>query len=975
MKVKITSFLISLMVFAGSVFELRAQVPQTSTEGSDIWYYIQCSPRNNDVPNAKWLTGAADAGELLVSEFTQTDDQRWKVIPSGDGFALVNKAHGTYMNTDQRWTETVAQSLLYASAALPSTPVKFVPTTLLKNGVLIVNHDAVVQTDGNIDVTTMTFSFYSAGSGIFKPISYSAINVHSAAKFMQDKDFLRDAIDLVTTTLDNSSEGYNPGQFASDAITGMREALEAAIEVYEAPTTTIAEFHSQAEELLMIFEDFKSQVILPEISTSTVTNWYFIQGTRPTNTYMTSLGAGGKVNDAAVIPDDTQLWKLVSNTNGGFSLQNKATGEFINTDVESGVEFVTQPAMPQNGLRFITSTVTTNNVIRFWIENEVGSTPALRFHAGGSGNSWNAMNWTGNKDDNCTWLFMSYLDALRTNFVTIRDEARAFLNNSTVGTKIGQYSEQAYNEFKDVIEAAEALDIENMTEQEFVDAALMIKTATEGFTCNTDITTLQSPTPASTDYWYRLVNAATVTYAKDKAMSSNGREVNQKFTYENIDEESDAQLFRFELNEYGASVKAIVNKVGEKYVGPDGMILDEPAPGIEFAVEALDGFSFKIVPTGYSPLHAQATGSHIVNWNSGAGSASAWRFVFVEELSNIVLLAAPRTITVASSDPSKGTAVITGTSDAIITTDIKKVSVTATANKGIFFTGWTNAAGDTLSKSSTYIYTGENDIELTANFVDGYYKPMTRFYSASSPTVQQENRYLNAAFAIVGESTQTLFENITVNPNPIAESVTPGQVIGDALLDYTSTKIEIPSGTTSFDFKAVGRQTEESVEDLQWTQQITFIDWNQDFDFTDDGEISEKNNPEAYDTLLVHPDGYTRTIQIPAELPEGNYRMRVVYNEPVSGSDNWGLSIWSTGKIRNGVAYDFEIKYGAPNSVDNTYQTKLRVSVVNSHIVVDGVKNFELYNIAGQKLKNDMPVRTGVYLVKSGSNVQKVFVR
>ncbi|MBN2766162.1 MAG: hypothetical protein JXR27_07275, partial [Paludibacteraceae bacterium] len=61
--------------------------------------------------------------------------------------------------------------------------------------------------------------------------------------------------------------------------------------------------------------------------------------------------------------------------------------------------------------------------------------------------------------------------------------------------------------------------------------------------------------------------------------------------------------------------------------------------------------------------------------------------------------------------------------------------------------------------------------------------------------------------------------------------------------------------------------------------------------------------------------------------------------------------------------------------VESTYIPQLRVRVVNSVIVVDGVENFELYNIAGQKLRSDLPVRTGVYLVKAGTKVQKVFVR
>jgi len=332
---------------------------------------------------------------------------------------------------------------------------------------------------------------------------------------MQDKDFLREAIDLVSTTLDNSSEGNNPGQFNSESITGMREALEAAQAIYDDPTTTIAEFHAQAAELLMIFEDFKTQVILPVLSTSTSENWYFIQGTRPVNTYMTSLGAGAKVRDAAVIPDDTQLWKLIGNPNGGFSLQNKATSEYINTDVATGTEFVTQSNMPQNGLRFITSTFTTNKAIRFWIENEVGLTPALRFHAGGSGNSWNAMNWTGDKNDNSSWLFLSYLDAMRTNFEAVRDDARLFFNSTVRGSIIGQYSAEVYDAYKSVIETAEAMVVDDMTEQECLDAVEMLKAAKDAFVCNTDIATLQSPTPATTVLLgYRLVNAATAEYAK-----------------------------------------------------------------------------------------------------------------------------------------------------------------------------------------------------------------------------------------------------------------------------------------------------------------------------------------------------------------------------------------------------------------------------------------------------------------------------
>lgn len=975
---KNATFFVLLMLFLGFALSIEAQIPKTSTTGNDVWYFIQCLPRNPDMPNNKWLTGAANGGELTVAGFAKADNQRWKVIEMGTGFALVNKAYGTYMNTDQRWSGAVATSLLFANSVAPATAVKFVPSLLLVDGVNIVDVNTSVAADFTINAATMLFSFYSAGSGIFKPISYNAININSSVKFMQEKDFLKEAITTVRNALNNSSEGNNPGQFNSESITGMTEALDAAQLYYNDPTTTPNQFLQYADELLTVFEDFKSQIILPYISTATVSDWYFIQGTRPANTYITSTGPGGQVKDLPVIPDDTQLWKLVENPNGGFSMQNKVTGEFINTDVESGTAGVilsTQSFMPANGLRFITSTYSTNKTLRFWIENIVGSTPAVRFHAGGTGHSNSLMNWTGNKDDNCTWLFMSYSETLKANLILTRVVARAFINAAKVGDKFGQYSQAVYDAYNAVITAAEALDVPELTDIQCLEESDKLKAAALAFTCNNDVKTVQSPTPESTDYWFRLVNAATADYARDKAMSSQGRAEGEKYTFEAINEASDAQLFRFELNNEGTAMKAIVNKANEKFMGPTGAIVAESVSGIEFVVEPLDGFSFKIVPTGYAPLHAQQSGSHIVNWNSGAGSASAWRFVFVKEEANVVLLNQARTVSVSSGQPLKGSAVITGTANSSVTTNVMKVSVTALPNKGVFFTAWTNTVGDTISKANPFIYTGESNIELVAHFVDGYYKPMMRLYTSATPSVQQENRYLESAYVTVGEKTQTVFEKVTTNPNPIDPAITGGQIIGNAVVDGTAAKIEIPTATDYFSLRCVGRFSEGTVEDLRWTQQITFIDWNQDFDFVDDDEISTKSSEQSNNLSLVDPEGFTRIILIPNGLPEGYYRMRVIYHEPVSATDNWGKNIWTSYQIRNGVAYDFIIKYGTPSAVVNPVQTHFTARVLNSLIVVEGVDNYEIFNISGQKLRSDRALSTGVYFVKSGNEVQKVMVR
>ena len=995
-----------LVIAAFSIIGIDAitVVPVTSTAGNDVWYMIKCNPRKPDLPYATWITETAD-NKLDYLNYSGGDEQYWKVVANGSGLAIVNKKTGRYFDADNRKVQkedgTYTIVRISTVATMPTTTLQMVPSTNKpdhkwpgwdgKNpGVYIVDKTGGTTTVSETNVITVAdannafnVAIYAPASGDFYVANQPswAENVNAAVLFRtkdevtnEIKYSLKAVIDEVNATLESIAEGNNPGQFSSDAIGGMRDVLDAAQEVYDNPATPLNNFFTEADELRVVFQMFKDQVNLPEYSTSTNDVWYFIQGTRPENTYMTSLGAGAKIKDSKVIPNDSQLWKLVTNPAGGFALQNKATEEYINTDVASGTEFTTQPNMPANGLRFITSNVATNKSLRFWIENEASSTPALRFHAGGAGNSWNAMNWTGNKDDNCTWLVLSYIETLKANYKLAISDSEAYLATMVVGNEFGQYAKEVYDDFKSIIDDAKAEDVEDMTEEELLEGVTVLTEAQEMLVCNSDVATLQSDTPTSTDKWFRLVNAATVEYAKNKAMSSTGRNENDKFTFENINVDSDAQLFRFELKEGTASVSAIVNKANKMYVGSDGKILAEN-PGVDFSVIALDGFSFKIVPAGAAPLHAQQSGSHIVNWESGAGSASAWKFIYVKEASNIELLDNERTITVASANPAKGSAVLTGTTETSITTKNKNISVTATPNKGIFFAGWTNAAGDTISKSNPYVYSGTENITLNANFIDGYYRTMKRFYVAAKPSVQQTNRYLQAASAKVGENTKQIFNDVTTNPNPIDESVTSGQVIGNALLDYTTASIEVPYQTASFDLTCVGRSSEDTEEDLRWTQQITFIDWDQDFNFTGANEKSEKNSEEGNDSTLIDPNGFTRTIAIPAGLAEGYYRMRVVYHEPTSATADWGTSIWSKSEIRNGVAYDFTIKYGTPNSVNRPSASNLKVYVVNNRIHVSGVENFELYNINGQRLDSKKSVEAGVYLVKAANDVQKVIVK
>ena len=103
--------------------------------------------------------------------------------------------------------------------------------------------------------------------------------------------------------------------------------------------------------------------------------------------------------------------------------------------------------------------------------------------------------------------------------------------------------------------------------------------------------------------------------------------------------------------------------------------------------------------------------------------------------------------------------------------------------------------------------------------------------------------------------------------------------------------------------------------------------------------------------------------------------MRVIYHEAFGGEENWGAAIWSTNRVRNGIVYDFVIKYGNPTSVETGKVQSLSIRVMNSVITVEGDENFELYTIAGQRINNKQTLQSGVYIVKSGSTVEKVMVR
>lgn len=318
-----------------------------------------------------------------------------------------------------------------------------------------------------------------------------------------------------------------------------------------------------------------------------------------------------------------------------------------------------------------------------------------------------------------------------------------------------------------------------------------------------------------------------------------------------------------------------------------------------------------------------------------------------------------RTITVASNNEVMGSAVITDSDNTSITTNKIGVSVTATTTEANLYTFeyWSDGNGNIVSKENPFIYTGENDITLTANFNYGPYPEMKRKYQ----TANQQNRYLKKVSYFIGDEEKTVFEATTqaelpytAMPTPVTTATTVG-----ALIDKTTTKIVLPQGTTEFKikFNAWTPQINGYNQELVWTSQAYYIDFDHSLSFegnTDGvneisdiaGSSGDENN--FGDSTGSADNGWTRTITLPSNLAPDTYRMRVVYYD----GSNWSTTLFTTlnGTIQSGIAYDFDIV------IEGTEPTVRRVTVNANPAEGGSVRITSPANITENTVETSEPV-------------------
>lgn len=248
------------------------------------------------------------------------------------------------------------------------------------------------------------------------------------------------------------------------------------------------------------------------------------------------------------------------------------------------------------------------------------------------------------------------------------------------------------------------------------------------------------------------------------------------------------------------------------------------------------------------------------------------------------------------------------------------------------------------------------------------YPEMNRFFTnVTVPWEQAQSRFLVSAVAIVNGVEQKLIDTNT-NPTNTALVVAPNVLYPNAVVDARLPQIELPYGIKSFGFRCLGSTI--NARNLQYAQQNVFIDWNRDFDFLDANEAAERSNSTSSFPAHVNQPGFERSIQIPDAIQSGVYRMRVVYHEPEAGLE-WKNTIWNTNTIRNGIAYDFDLKIETQTGIYST-SVAPRIQFNNGRITVNGRSDIELFTVSGISVNPHQVLKPGFYLVKLNDAVYKV---
>lgn len=683
---------LAMIVLFIAVCQIKAQT-LPATDGT--YYYIQFKRGTNLVVESQG-TGTSPANQIKTADLVfGKAEQLWKFVDAGNGaYYIVSKAlDGSGNAVAISWNGS--DRFIAATYPATSTPLYITSTGITSNTAYL---PAFVIARSATDTKAMN---PVGGSDVGRTIGeWNKDDDGDALVFRTAKDDFKTYIDA--TTVISSSASLNPGNRSSEVQNALKSAITAANTVYDNAQSTDGDYETAGNALRTALATYNAApfTINPVISSADNTNekWYFFQGTRPANTYMTTNGVGAGVASKTVIPDDTQLWKIVANPNSpgtGYALVNKANGGYLNADANNDTQITTIATMPARNIVFNLSNIYTNGVARFWVEN-AGTTSAstsgftFRLHAGVT----NVLNWSGNRYDNSSWLLMDYSISLKGFLKEAIASAQAVVNDAIpVGTALGQYPADAKPALSTAIAIAQAVyDNQAATDAEIKSAVTAINTATticKGKRSDAVVSTAENPR------WYVIRNLlrTDANSVKNHVITANGVVEDGVLLCRVLANNND-QLWRFEYSPTGG-VKVI--NAARPTLGIDDSGYDVVQKLV--SVNKASGYIIDILGSGYkltsiagNQLHEKDNGN-LVSYNDVAGTASNWA---IEERTSGLFLAQNL---VFDAIPAK------------LTTDAAfNLTATTNASGSITYTSSNTAVATIAGNTVTIVGAGTSDI-------------------------------------------------------------------------------------------------------------------------------------------------------------------------------------------------------------------------------------------------------------------------
>jgi uncharacterized membrane protein len=563
-------------------------------------------------------------------------------------------------------------------------------------------------------------------------------------------------------------------------------------------------------------------------------------------------------------------------------------------------------------------------------------------HQGSGGWGWKVASGWYSLADNCTFFFYEAREDFDLHLAI--DDATSRLSTTSTGTNKGQTPQSAVDAYQNAINTAKTtLGSTNSTDLQ--NAITALATATTTF-INAKIPLVTSST-AENPVWYLIKN--TTRGGKGATLFTNGLNVQMKTTSVANTVLADGSstgaaaptlnhLFRFE-KQADATYKIINAALPEGEINQAATGGSSSSP-VRYGTAAapkwnlnLIGYNatltvdeIKFVSTGNGTVWHADGNLNLVSWDGGSATASAWYVEsYTGDLSPLYKVGLTKKIAEAEN-------------------------VAANVSAGSKF-------GQTLAANKTIL----NDAIVTAKNV----------HDNVATTPQQFIDATNVLETALATFKQTINKSYSALLSDNTSNYRWFWIKSTSSLAYSKDYV-ISAGVRAVGEKFTYEIASEEPGDIQLFRfeltedqsAIAHIINKSGTYMGSDGSIRTESSAGNTFTAIQLTDGYSFNVKpsAAAALHAQQTGLQIV---------NWA------GEAGSASAWKIEYALETPKVITGTStpESTVVIRLVNKQIMVEGAEHFEIYSINGQKVNPQVQLESGVYVVKTNSEITKVVVK